>query len=127
MTVIEYIIVHELTHLLESNHTQEFWNRVAAQLPNYDKAKNWLKEYGFELERDFQQGYFMQNKIDAIVKVVRFPGWQTTTSGEREVQKSLRKALLKYKLHKDQALFERAYAYIKAYYWKILNNIYRKQ
>ena len=53
MTVIEYIIVHELTHLLESNHTQEFWNRVAAQLPNYDKAKNWLKEYGFELERDF--------------------------------------------------------------------------
>ena len=56
------------------------------------------------------------NDIDAIVKVVRFPGWQTTTSGEREVQKSLRKALLKYKLHKDQVLFERAYAYIKAYY-----------
>ncbi len=54
--------------------------------------------------------------IDAIVRVVRFPGWQKTTSGEREVQKSLRKALLKYKLHKDQALFERAYAYIKEYY-----------
>lgn len=53
MTVIEYIIVHELTHLLESNHTTEFWNRVAAQLPNYTKAKNWLKEFGFELERDF--------------------------------------------------------------------------
>lgn len=53
MTVIEYIIVHELTHLLESNHTPEFWNRVAARLPNYDKAKHWLKEYGFELERDF--------------------------------------------------------------------------
>ncbi|MFC2084016.1 M48 family metallopeptidase [Bacteroidota bacterium] len=53
MTVIEYIIIHELTHLLESNHTQQFWNRVAAQLPNYNSAKNWLKEYGFELERDF--------------------------------------------------------------------------
>ena len=53
MTVIEYIIVHELTHLLESNHTPEFWNRVAAQLPNYSKAKNWLKEYGYELEREF--------------------------------------------------------------------------
>jgi len=53
MNVIEYIIVHELTHLLESNHTPEFWNRVAAQLPNYDKAKHWLKEYGFELEKDF--------------------------------------------------------------------------
>jgi type I restriction enzyme R subunit len=54
--------------------------------------------------------------IDAIVRVVRFPGWQNTTGGEREVQKSLRKALLKYKLHTDQALFDRAYAYIKEYY-----------
>ena len=54
--------------------------------------------------------------IDAIVRVVRFPGWQKTNSGEREVQKSLRKALLKYKLHKDQLLFDRAYAYIKEYY-----------
>jgi type I restriction enzyme, R subunit len=56
------------------------------------------------------------NDIDQIVKVVRFPGWQTTASGEREVQKSLRQALLKYKLHKDQQLFERGYAYIKEYY-----------
>lgn len=54
--------------------------------------------------------------IDAIVRIVRFPGWQKTSSGEREVQKSLRKALLKYKLHKDQMLFERAYSYIKEYY-----------
>lgn len=54
--------------------------------------------------------------IDAIVRVVRFPGWQKTVAGEREVQKSLRKALLKYKLHKDQILFERAYSYIKEYY-----------
>jgi predicted metal-dependent hydrolase len=53
ITVIEYIIVHELTHLLEANHTTEFWNRVAAQLPNYEKAKLWLKENGHELEVDF--------------------------------------------------------------------------
>ncbi len=54
--------------------------------------------------------------IDAIVRVVRFPGWQTTSSGERGVQQSLRKALLKYQLHKDQVLFDRAYGYIKEYY-----------
>lgn len=54
--------------------------------------------------------------IDAIVRVVRFPGWQTTSAGEREVQQSLRKALLKYQLHKDQVLFDRAYGYIKEYY-----------
>ena len=56
------------------------------------------------------------NDIDAIVRVVSFPGWQQTNAGEREVQKSLRKQLLKYKLHKDQVLFDRAYAYIKEYY-----------
>jgi type I restriction enzyme R subunit len=54
--------------------------------------------------------------IDSIVKIVRFPGWQTTSAGEREVQKSLRKALLKYQLHKDQELFDKAYGYIKEYY-----------
>jgi type I restriction enzyme R subunit len=54
--------------------------------------------------------------IDAIVRIVSFPGWQKTTSGEREVQSSLRKALLKYQLHKDQVLFDRAYSYIKEYY-----------
>jgi len=54
--------------------------------------------------------------IDAIVRVVNFPGWQNTVGGEREVQKFLRKALLKYRLHKDQNLFEKAYAYIKEYY-----------
>jgi type I restriction enzyme R subunit len=54
--------------------------------------------------------------IDSIVRVVRFPGWQQSNSGEREVQSSLRKVLwAKYKI-KDQLLFDRAYAYIKEYY-----------
>ena len=54
--------------------------------------------------------------IDAIVRVVRFPGWQNSNSGEREVQSSLRKILwAKYKI-KDQILFDRAYSYIKEYY-----------
>ena len=54
--------------------------------------------------------------IDEIVRVVRFDGWQQTTAGEREVQRALRRALLKYKLHRDQDLFEKAYGYIKQYY-----------
>lgn len=54
--------------------------------------------------------------IDSIVRIVRFPGWQDTAAGEREVQQSLRKSLLKYKLHKDQVLFDRAYGYIREYY-----------
>ena len=54
--------------------------------------------------------------IDEIVRQVRFPGWQQTAAGEREVQKALRKSLLKYKLHTDQDLFDRAYGYIRQYY-----------
>jgi type I restriction enzyme R subunit len=54
--------------------------------------------------------------IDEIVKKVRFPDWQHTSQGERLVQKELRKALLKYKLHTDQELFDRAYEYIRQYY-----------
>ena len=54
--------------------------------------------------------------IDAIVKQVRFDGWQTTTQGEREVQQALRRALLKYRLHTDQELFGKAYGYIRQYY-----------
>jgi len=56
------------------------------------------------------------NDIDEIVKIVRFPGWQSTAAGEREVKKALRKTLLKYNLHADQDLFDRAFGYIREYY-----------
>ena len=55
-------------------------------------------------------------EIDAIVKQVRFDGWQDTAQGEREVRQALRKALLKYKLHTDHELFDKAYGYIREYY-----------
>ena len=54
--------------------------------------------------------------IDEIVRVVRFPGWQHTSAGEREVKKALRGTLFKYKLHSDKELFEKAYGYIVQYY-----------
>lgn len=56
------------------------------------------------------------NDIDEIVRQVRFPDWQNTKAGEREVQKALRKTLLKYQLHRDQELFDKAYGYIRQYY-----------
>jgi len=50
MFVIDYVIVHELAHLIEANHTPRFWNIVRAQAPIMDKAKAWLKENGQLLE-----------------------------------------------------------------------------
>ena len=85
---------------------------------NENNPKAALTELFLELKTDQTPAVVERivTDIDAIVRVVRFPGWQKSISGEREVQKSLRKALLKYKLHKDQILFDRAYAYIKEYY-----------
>jgi type I restriction enzyme R subunit len=54
--------------------------------------------------------------IDEIVRLVRFPGWQQTTAGEREVKQAVRKTLLKYQLHQDLELFEKAYGYVRQYY-----------
>ncbi len=54
--------------------------------------------------------------IDEIVRLVRFPGWQDTNAGEREVKKALRRVLyIKYKID-DEELFEKAYGYIRQYY-----------
>ncbi|MCL1678811.1 M48 family metallopeptidase [Elizabethkingia miricola] len=53
MYVVEYVIVHELAHLIEHNHSVDFWNIVSVQLPNFDKAKEWLKLNGEILEIDF--------------------------------------------------------------------------
>jgi len=53
MFVIDYVIVHELAHLMESNHTAQFWNIIEAQLPGSRKAKDWLKEHGAILEESF--------------------------------------------------------------------------
>ena len=52
MSVVDYLIVHELAHLLEANHSPRFWNIVAIQAPRYQLAKEWLRENGSMLEED---------------------------------------------------------------------------
>jgi predicted metal-dependent hydrolase len=44
--VIDYVVIHELAHLIELNHSERFWNIVSVQMPNYKEAKEWLKEFG---------------------------------------------------------------------------------
>ncbi|MEK7484919.1 MAG: SprT family zinc-dependent metalloprotease [Planctomycetota bacterium] len=51
MSIIDYVVVHELAHLIEPNHTPKFWNIVRSQLVNVENAKQWLKENGQLLEQ----------------------------------------------------------------------------
>ena len=52
MFVIDYVIVHELAHLIEANHTSRFWGIVRAKTPTMEKAKAWLREHGQVLEEE---------------------------------------------------------------------------
>jgi len=44
--VLDYVIVHELMHLLEMNHSARFWALVEAACPNFRASERWLKAHG---------------------------------------------------------------------------------
>jgi predicted metal-dependent hydrolase len=46
MDVLDYVVVHELAHRREMNHSTRFWAVVASVLPDYDTRRRWLKEHG---------------------------------------------------------------------------------
>jgi hypothetical protein len=50
MTVVDYIVVHEMAHLIEHNHTPEFWDLVGMVLSDYEKRKEWLERNGKYLD-----------------------------------------------------------------------------
>jgi len=108
-----------LKQLIElAKHVVEAEKETPAPEVQEDQAKAALTEL-FEEVRTGDTPVIVERvvaDIDEIVRQVRFPGWQQTEAGEREVKKALRRSLLKYKLHTDQDLFDKAYGYIVQYY-----------
>lgn len=47
--IIDYVIVHELCHLRQHNHSPLFWQLVEQHYPNYKTARTWLKNNGYTL------------------------------------------------------------------------------
>jgi predicted metal-dependent hydrolase len=47
--ILDYIVIHELTHLNEMSHSRHFWQLLAARCPEYRHHEAWLKEYGATL------------------------------------------------------------------------------
>lgn len=49
LNVIDYVVVHELCHLKEMNHSKTFWVQVETILPDYKTRRKWLKNHGKKL------------------------------------------------------------------------------
>ncbi len=49
MEVLDYVVVHELCHRLEMNHSPRFWAEVQRVLPDYAAARQWLRQNGSSL------------------------------------------------------------------------------
>lgn len=52
--VLDYVIVHELVHLEEKNHNEDFWSRVRDIYPDYKKSNKWLAENSSKLVFDLE-------------------------------------------------------------------------
>ena len=49
LTIIDYILIHELAHIKEKNHSRRFWVYLESILPDYRRKRLWLKENGHRL------------------------------------------------------------------------------
>jgi predicted metal-dependent hydrolase len=47
--VVDYLIIHELMHRREMNHSARYWKLVAQAFPDYRRAEQWLKKSGIDL------------------------------------------------------------------------------
>ena len=55
--VLDYVVVHELCHRIEMNHSRAFWEEVEAVLPDYRERQRWLKDNGWRLMEELKWKY----------------------------------------------------------------------
>lgn len=58
--VLDYVIVHELCHRKEMNHSPKFWSEVEKSLPDHFRCRQWLKEHGGSLMARLPQTRYAQ-------------------------------------------------------------------
>jgi hypothetical protein len=60
-SIIDYVVIHELAHLQEKNHTPKFWETVKNAMPNYKEKQEWLRINGAQISRE-KGAFFEINK-----------------------------------------------------------------
>lgn len=48
--VLDYIVVHEMVHMIYKDHSHEFWDKVASVIPDFESRRKWLRENGIKLD-----------------------------------------------------------------------------
>jgi type I restriction enzyme R subunit len=92
--------------------------KAVAEVPREERGKAALTEL-FDSLKGNGTPVIVENivdRIDEVVKVVRFEGWQATLGGDQEVRKALRRTLyVQFKI-RDNEVYEKAYEYVREYY-----------
>jgi len=47
---LDYIVVHEMCHMLHMDHSKDFWSLLNRIMPDYEKRREWLKNYGIKMD-----------------------------------------------------------------------------
>jgi len=88
------------------------------EIPREEKGKAALTEL-FEAAKSDETPVIVErvvDRIDEVVRAIRFKGWQATNEGDREVRQALRKTLyIQFKI-RDEDVFEKAVGYVREYY-----------
>jgi type I restriction enzyme, R subunit len=107
-----------LRELLELARDTVAAERAEAEIPREEKGKAALTEL-FEALKTDDTPIIVTNvvdRIDEVVRAVRFDGWQATIRGDQEVRKALRQTLyIQFKI-RDNDVFEKAVKYVREYY-----------
>jgi predicted metal-dependent hydrolase len=48
--IIDYVVVHELVHISQPDHSKKFWDKIRKIMPDYEQRRNWLKDHEWLLK-----------------------------------------------------------------------------
>jgi type I restriction enzyme R subunit len=107
-----------LRELLELARDTVAAEKAAREVPREERGKAALTELFESLKTEGTPVIVenVVNRVDEVVRGVRFDGWQGTTQGDKEVRQALRKVLyIQFKIP-DNDVFEKAVSYVREYY-----------
>jgi len=67
--LIEYVIFHEMVHLIERRHNERFWEIIIKKFPNYQKMEKYLLIYWFSTQKAIE-GPSLQQKIEEKQEII---------------------------------------------------------